>query len=298
MNEYSAPIIKKAIDIIILVGKENRPLGVSEISKTLSFSKSTTYGILKALNEVGFLFKDTETKKYVLGKKLLRLSKIIYKNQDILYIIKPFLETLADLIDETVFFGVCEHDILKILIAIEAKKSIKISSPVGTKIPLTAGAAGKILLSARSNEEIISTLKQTGLTQYTENSITDIDSYLREIEKTRELGYGLDLEEYIKGVRAVASLVYQDSHPLGVIWIVGFSDTMTDEKLQYIIDQLNSTVKRINKRISFSTQMDADEQLHNVPTNAYKGHSHSTTPAARPQPSGGRPQPSRKKKEQ
>jgi len=261
MNDYSAPIIKKAIDIIILIGKENRPLGVSEISKILAYSKSTTYGVLKALSEVGFLYKDTETKKYAIGKKLLRLSKIIYKNQDIIYIIKPFLESLAELIDETVFFGISENDTLKILIVVEAKKSLKLSAPVGTRMPITAGAAGKVFFSAMKNDEIIAILKEKGLPKYTENTITGLDDFIKEIEKTRELGYGVDSEEYLKGVRAVASLVYQDKHPLGAIWVVGFSNSIIDEKFYFITEQLKITTERINKRISFRTHIDEDKKV-------------------------------------
>jgi IclR family transcriptional regulator, KDG regulon repressor len=261
MKEYSAPIIRKAIDIIILVGKENKPLGVSEISKTLSHSKSTTYGILKALNDVGFLHKDDRTKKYTIGKKLLRLSKIIYRNQDILFIIKPFLQNLAELVDETVFYGAREDDMMKVLIVIEAKKSMKISSPVGTKMPITAGAVGKVLLSMLKNEEILSFLKEKGMPKYTENTITDVDGFVREIEKTRELGYAVDLEEYLKGVRAVASMLYQDNHPLGAIWIVGFSNSMTDEKLPSIIDHMKTTIGRINNRISFNPNTNGDRKV-------------------------------------
>ena len=261
MKDYSAPIIKKAINIIILIGKENRPLGVSEISKTLAYSKSTTHGILKTLNEVGFLYKDAESKKYSIGKKLLRLSKIIYKNQDIIYIIRPFMENLVELIDETVFFGVIENNIIKILIVAEAKKSLKLSAPAGTKMPITAGAAGKIFLSALKDDEIITILKEKGLPRYTENSIVDLDSFIMEIEKTRKAGYGIDLEEYLKGVRAVASLIYQDDHPLGAIWVVGFSNSIIDEKLQFIIDHLKTTAERINKRISFNSHTEDERKV-------------------------------------
>jgi len=261
MKEYSAPIIKKAIDILILVGKENRPLGVSEISKILDHSKSTTYGVLKALNDVGFLHKDPDTKKYTIGKKLLRLSKIIYRNQDILFIIKPFLENLAELVDETVFYGAAEGDTVKVLIAIEAKKSLKISSPVGTKMPITAGAVGKVLLSMLKDDEIVSYLKEKGMPKYTENTITDINAFVGEIEKTRELGYAVDLEEYLKGVRAVASMLYQDNHPLGAIWIVGFSNSMTDEKLPSIIDNMKNIIVRINNRISFNPNSNGHKKV-------------------------------------
>jgi IclR family transcriptional regulator, KDG regulon repressor len=254
MNEYSAPIIRKAIEVLVLAGRENRPLGVSEASRVLAYSKSTTYGIFKALSDVGLLHQDPATKKYTIGRKLLRLAKIIYKNQDTVFIIRPFLEELAELIDETVFFGIRERNVVTILIVIEARQSFKISSPVGTKIPLTAGAVGKVFLSALENDEIVAFLKKKSLPKYTENSIQDGESFIGEIENTRKLGYAIDLEEYLKGVRAVASLVYQDGHPIGAIWTVGFSSSMTDEKLQYIAERLKITAGRINKRISFSDQ--------------------------------------------
>jgi len=171
------------------------------------------------------------------------------------------MENLVELIDETVFFGVIENNIIKILIVAEAKKSLKLSAPAGTKMPITAGAAGKIFLSALKNDEIITILKEKGLPRYTENSIVDLDSFIMEIEKTRKAGYGIDLEEYLKGVRAVASLIYQDDHPLGAIWVVGFSNSIIDEKLQFIIDHLKTTAERINKRISFNSHTEDERKV-------------------------------------
>jgi predicted transcriptional regulator len=48
---YNAPILKKAIDIIKLMVRENKPLGVTEIARELSISKSTTFGILRSLEQ-------------------------------------------------------------------------------------------------------------------------------------------------------------------------------------------------------------------------------------------------------
>ncbi len=134
----------------------------------------------------------------------------------------------------------------------EAKKDFKISSPIGTKLPITAGAIGKIFLSAMNNEEVVEFLKDKGLPEYTENSITDIDLFMKEIEKTRDLGYSLDVGEYLKGIRAAASLIYQDSSPVAAIWFVGFSNSMVNEKLEYIIKNLKNTAQEISSRLSFS----------------------------------------------
>lgn len=250
---YNAPIIKKAIEILRLLIKEYQPLGVTEIAKNLSISKSTAYGILQSFQEEGLVNKDSATKKYTIGKEMMRLSKMVFKGQDLVSIARPFLERLGELVNETVFLGVSEYDSVKIIDVIEAKKDLKISSPLGTKLPITAGAIGKIFLSTMSNEDVVEYLQEKGLPQYTESSITDIDLFIDEIEKTRRLGYSLDLGEYLKGIRAIASLIYQDGSPIAAIWFVGFSNSMIDERLNHIIRNLKHTAEQISTRLSFST---------------------------------------------
>ncbi len=110
---YNAPILKKAIEILKLLISEYQPLGVTEIAKTVSISKSTAYGILKSFNEEGMVSKDPSTKKYTIGKEMMRLAKLVFKGQDLISISRPFLERLAELVDETVFLGTCEYDAIK-----------------------------------------------------------------------------------------------------------------------------------------------------------------------------------------
>jgi DNA-binding IclR family transcriptional regulator len=93
-------------------------------------------------------------------------------------------------------------------------------------------------------------LEEKGLPEYTENSITDINEFLKEIDKTRKMGYSLDLEEYLKGVRAVATLIYSSSVPVGAICVIGFSTSMYDDKLPSIIQHLKNTSQRISERLS------------------------------------------------
>jgi IclR family transcriptional regulator, KDG regulon repressor len=255
---YNAPILKKAIEILKLLIKEYQPLGVAEIARTISVSKSTAYGILRSFQEEGFVTKDAVTKKYTVGKEMMRLAKLVFKGQDLISIARPFLERLVQLADETIFLGMREYNAIKVIDVIEAKKDLKISSPVGTKLPITAGAVGKIFLSTMNNEEILSYFGESGLPQYTENSITDMYTFIEEIEKTRRLGYSVDMEEYLKGVRAIATLIRQDGKPIGAIWFVGFSNSMIDERLSYIIHNLRHTADQISGRMSFSSAIEQD----------------------------------------
>jgi DNA-binding IclR family transcriptional regulator len=93
-------------------------------------------------------------------------------------------------------------------------------------------------------------LQHKGLNQYTENSIVDPDRYLEELERTRAQGYAIDREEYLKGVTAVAVLIYSGHFPIAAVWVVGFTTSMGDKKLPDIISHLKSTAEQISTRLS------------------------------------------------
>jgi DNA-binding IclR family transcriptional regulator len=247
---YNAPVIKKAFEVLRLIVESNKPLNVTEIARKLTLSKSTVFGILKALQDTGFITKSKTTKRYAIGQELFKLSKRVLQGDVLTTIAKPFLEKLVELVDETVFLCAREENIVKILDTIETSKKLKISSPVGTKFPITSAAFCKAFLSSMDNEEIRNFLKERGLPKYTENSITDINKFLEEIEKTRQTGYSLDLEEYHMGVRAIASLIYSNGDPVASICILGFTGYMTEDKLDKMAKHLINTSRDISERLS------------------------------------------------
>ncbi len=247
---YNAPILKKAVEVIKLIVKENKPLGVTDIARALSISKSTTFGILKSLEEESFLVKDPSSKKYSTGSTLFELSKKILRTTDVALTARPYLEKLLEAVDETVFLGIKEDEAVKVLDVLEPQKEFKISSSIGSHASLVAGVIGKIFLSAMSSDEVTALLAQKGLRKYTENSITDADQFIRELEKTREQGYAVDLEEYMKGVRAVGSLIYSGHFPVAGVWVVGFANSMSDAKMPVVIAQVKATAEQISISLS------------------------------------------------
>lgn len=248
---YEAPIIKKAIDILLFIIREKRPVGVTEISRALLISKSTSYGILKALLEKEVISKDSSTKKYFIGKEMVKMAKIIYNDLDIIKIARPYLEKLSEIVNESVFLGIRDNDTIKIIDIVEVKKSYKISSYVGQKIPLPAGATSKMLFSTLKDDEILSILNRRGLQKYTKNSITDVNVFLKEIKKTRKKGYAVDYEEYLKGINAIATFVHQHKNPIAFIWIVGFSNSLTRNKIKDAIKPIKEISRTISERLSF-----------------------------------------------
>lgn len=213
-------------------------------------SKSTVFGILKALQDSGFIAKSKTTKKYAIGQELFKLSKKVLQGDVITMIARPFLEKLVELVDETVFLCTREENVVKVLDTIETSKKLKISSPIGTKFPITAAAFCKVFLAPLDDREINNFLKEQGLPKYTENSITDVDQYMKEISRVRQQGYSLDYEEYHMGVRGIAALVHANGYPVTSVCILGFTGSMTENKLNDMAKHLMNTAKEISERLS------------------------------------------------
>ncbi|MGA2107876.1 MAG: IclR family transcriptional regulator [Syntrophorhabdales bacterium] len=247
---YDAPILKKAVEVLKLIVREGRPMGTTDIARSLALSKSTTFGILKSLEEEGILVKDPLSKKFNTGNTLFELAKKIVRSTDVAVVARPFLVHLIEAVDETVLLGIREEDKVRVVDILEVHKDFKISSQAGTRMELTAGVVGKVFLSSVDNEEVLNLLEHKGLPRYTENSIVDPDRYLEELEKTRAQGYAIDREEYLKGVTAVAALIYSGHFPIAAVWVVGFTSSMGDKKLPDVISHLKATAEQISTRLS------------------------------------------------
>src|SRR5256885_7395902 len=63
--------IERAAAVLRLIAGSSGRLGVGEIARSLDLPKGTAHGILRTLQEVGFVEQDHSTGKYRLGAALL-----------------------------------------------------------------------------------------------------------------------------------------------------------------------------------------------------------------------------------
>jgi DNA-binding IclR family transcriptional regulator len=248
-DNYKAPIVKKAFQVLRLIARKPNGLTLSDVARELEIGKSTVHGIVSALEEEGALMREPRTKKFTLGVTLVELGRSTHARIDLKDAARPFMEELMAQIQESVFLGVRNVDHVTVLDIVESTQNLKITSPVGTTIPLLAGATGKLFLAAMPEKQVTELLRIKGLPRYTAHTITDQRRYLQEIRKVRRDGVAFDDEEYISGVRAAAALIKTGGQPVSAIWVVGFKPSMSDEKMQQLAAHMKSAVEGIGRRI-------------------------------------------------
>jgi DNA-binding IclR family transcriptional regulator len=248
-EKYQAPSVKKAFQILRLISGTDRGLGISELAKRLGISKSTVHGITSALEELGAIRRDPLTKRYTSGFTLLELGKSTYSQFDLIELARPIMQALMEKAQESVFLGVLNGEHVTILDIVESRQDLKITSPLGTTIPLPAGATGKVFLASMEEEKALDIIRKKGLRRFTENTITDPEKYIEEIRRVREQGHATDYEEYLPGVRAVVSPIRGDRNLKSAIWVVGFKASLDDRKMEALIGEAKKAAEAITRKI-------------------------------------------------
>jgi len=246
---YIAPSVKRTFEILKAVASARDGLGISELARDLNMAKSTVHGMTSALEDAGALVRDSVTKRYALGFTVFELGRAAYSQLDMKSLARPVMENLMEKTHTSVFLGAQNGEHVTVLDVVESKSELKITSPIGTSIPLIAGAVGKVLLSRMDEEQALRLIRRKGITKFTNNTVTEPESYLREIRLVRERGYATDDEEYILGVRAVASPVLEESRLMGALWAVGFKSGLNEEAMKSLTTETRKAAEEINERI-------------------------------------------------
>jgi IclR family KDG regulon transcriptional repressor len=249
MKKYGAPSVKKAFAILSAISSSKDGMGVSDLAKKLKMAKSTVHGMTSALEELGAAMRDPLTKKYKLGFALLEIGRSAYSQIDLQTSARPVTEELMEKTRTSVFLGILNWDQVTILDIIESRQDLNITAPVGSTIPLFAGAVGKVFLAAMPEEQAAKMVKSKGLPRFTDNTIVDTDLYLNELRQVRENGFAVDDEEYILGVRAVASPLMGLGQLQSAIWAVGFKASLDDKKMRILTGETHKAAKAISRRI-------------------------------------------------
>ena len=249
IKKYGAPSVKKAFEILGALSSSKEGLGVSEIARGLNMAKSTVHGMTSTLEELGAVMRDPYTKRYRLGLTLFELGRSAYSQIDLKTLARPIMEELMEKTQASVFLGILNWDHLTVLDIVESRQDLKITAPIGTTIPLFAGAAGKVFLASMEEKQAEKIIRSQELPRFTKNTIVDPELYCQELRRVRKKGYAVDDEEYILGARAVASPIVELGQLMSAIWVVGFKASLDEKKMKAIIKVTKKAAEAIRSRI-------------------------------------------------
>lgn len=222
-------------------------LSLMEISEKVHLHKATTHRLINSLLENGYIEKNPVTKQYKISLKLFQIGNRRVQNIDFLNVAKSMIRQLSLELNQTVHLVV--EDSAEVLYIDKHEPSgndNRLSSKIGKKAPMYVTAVGKAILATKSNAEIKEIWDQSAITSYTENTITSLDDFLKEIETVRQNGYAIDNEENEYGVVCIGAVFssYKDLAAGAISISISASDM---EKKPLYIEKIIETSNKISR---------------------------------------------------
>lgn len=141
------PAVDRSFRILDLLSRSASPLGTSEVARRLRLPKSTAHSLLRSLEAVGAIQESRQ--RYRLGPALEQLAAVA----EIRRRWRPALEELAEQVGETAFLGQRRGARVAIIDEVLGRGAPVVSAPVGSFIPASAGAVGRVLSGRRLAED-------------------------------------------------------------------------------------------------------------------------------------------------
>lgn len=248
--------IVKALKILECFSLETKELRLTEIAKMLEMPKSTASNLIYTMESMGYIEQNKDNGKFRLGPKLFVLGKSFEYHTDIIEIAKPYMENLKNKFNENIQLSMV-YDREGIIEGICVEKvrelnTVNVNSRVGGRIPLHCTASGKLFLSSMNEETLESTLNTIDLFKRTENTITDKEILRDEIQKIKDKGYSIAIEEGEIGITSIAVPIYKyNLEFIASLSIAAPSVRLSGDTRQKIIKDLLDTAKIISKKLGY-----------------------------------------------
>ncbi|WP_030271836.1 IclR family transcriptional regulator [Streptomyces sp. NRRL B-24484] len=239
--------LSRAAAIMRLLAGGERRLGLSEVATALDLAKGTAHGILRTLQQEGFVEQDPESGKYQLGAELLRLGQSYLDVHELRARALVWADDLARASGETVYLGVLHQQGVLIVHHVFRPDDTRQVLEVGSMQPLHSTALGKVLLAydpvARGQ------LDDGPLQSYTLRTLTDPSDVDAECALIRERGWADSIEETWEGVASIGALI-QDRrrNPVGAVCVSGPVETVTEDG--FVKPSLVASVRSAARAIS------------------------------------------------
>lgn len=139
--------LDKALHLLQLLGGRGGWTGVRDLAREAGYTPSSTHGLLGVMRDHGFVEFDEERRQYRLGLAVLALADTMDAGDTLSSFARPWVQRLADELNETVMALAWRGGRAQVVAAVEARHDLRVNP--GRRVPDRPHmwASGQVLLA-------------------------------------------------------------------------------------------------------------------------------------------------------
>ena len=247
---YLVPSTMRAMRVLEFLAHSKRGASVSNISRSLALPKSSTFMLLKTLEQEGYLQRSAWSGKFYFGVRLVRLCRSALANLDLREVARPWLTNLMRQTGITVHLAVLEGSEAVIIDRISPPGSTAGADWVSRRLDFNCTGVGKALAAYLPEEQFERLITAQRFARHNDNTIVTVPGLKKELYKVREQGYALDDEEDEIGVRCVGvPILDSNQQAFAAISLAGTTQLIPLERVVSLANSLKQTASEISLQI-------------------------------------------------
>lgn len=153
-DPYSVPGLVRGLRLLQVFTPQRPEQSLSQLARALGITRSAAFRTVHTLVQEGFLLPLPDGRTYRLGPAVLRLSYGYLASRELLEVAQAPLEALRDQHDWSCHLGVLDGRHVLYLIRLPASDGLSSLVHVGSRLPATRTAMGRVLLAQKSEAAI------------------------------------------------------------------------------------------------------------------------------------------------
>jgi DNA-binding IclR family transcriptional regulator len=226
-----------------------KPLGISELSRSLGMTKSMVSRGVSTLLRNDYLVRDESGSRYKLGFAIASFGALAAQPPDIHRLVRPALEQLHWLTGVSTNLHIPIGEQIVCIDGIEGTGPTARRVPLGRSLPIHVAPPGRAILAYTPQDEVERYLSRP-LLAINDTTLTNPERIREEIARVRELGYAEGIGELVP--RSVASAVAfpvldMNFEPHGAITVTGPIDAFPRTRMTELLPQMQAIVETIGR---------------------------------------------------
>jgi DNA-binding IclR family transcriptional regulator len=194
--------LARGLSILCLFDVYHREWTIDEMAKHTGLLRMTAYRMVRTLESMSFLVRDSTTNRYRLGPATLAMSYVSADNSELVELARPFLTELVEETGESVTLAMEVDGIPVCIDLINTTRPFQRQTAPGRIIGDLASVQGKIFTAFKPEEERKAIIAQPR-TQLTPHTVTDPTELAQELERIRADDIAFDIEGLYLSTSAV-----------------------------------------------------------------------------------------------
>ena len=240
--------VARAAALLKAMAARGKPMGLSDLARSIGISKPATFHLLRTLEIEGFIAKSPDA-TYQLDWGLYELGSAVIRSVDLTRVTRIHLDRLAEETGEAVLLSILDDDSILYLDRGQSTESFSMVANVGRRSPLHTNASGKVLL-AYQDQPFIDHILGTTLSANTPTTICDPHELEQQLLEARRDGYATCWQEQELGLCSIAVPIFDyTGRACAAMAIAGPAERVTKEWVPEIVRRLHEEAHEISVKL-------------------------------------------------